>query len=341
MLGDVREWVTPAAAPPRLRLPRLLPRPVPPLALLVVAGLGVLLLALAAGLLAQRTAHTEAQATLSGRNRWLAGDTSRLPAVAAVSGIPQEGAIFVCQSRFPGGGGAFAEGPWLKPDGTFNLAAKPLVDGAIEWTGRFSITLDGATRTFAGNGLPSHVTGVFPIARTDDAYAFDRNPNSIRAIPISVAVPADPVPAAAPSCLPLGPIGVLRTGAVLFNALDAAGRDAVAHEIQDTCFGHPGPGGAYHYHSLTPCLADAGVSETPDSHSPLVGYAFDGFGIFGPRGEGGIALATSDLDECHGHTHEIEWDGRRVTRYHYHATWSYPYTLGCFHGVSSRAAPPG
>ena len=342
----MREWATPAALAPRLRLPRLLsrfsPRANPLPALIVVASLGLLLLAVAAGsvLFAQRAAHTAGQATLQRRVSWLAGSASRLPAVAAVSGLPQAGAIFVCQSRFPGGG-AFTAGPWLKSDGTFDLAAKPVVDGAIQWTGRFAITLDGATRTFAGNGLPLHVTGVFPIARTDDAYAFDRNPNSVRAIPISIAVPADPAPAAAPSCLPLGPIGVLRTGAVLFNALDAAGRDAVAHEIQDVCFGHPGPAGAYHYHSLSPCLADVGLSEAADAHSPLVGYAFDGFGIFGPHGEGGVALATSDLDECHGHTHEIEWDGRRVTRYHYHATWSYPYTLGCFRGADGRAAPPG
>ena len=122
----------------------------------------------------------------------------------------------------------------------------------------------------------------------------------------------------------MGPIGVLRTGAVLFNALDAAGRDAVAHEIQDACFGHPGPNGAYHNHSLTPCLADAGIAETDGVHSPLAGYALDGFGIYGPRGAGGAVMETSDLDECHGHTHEIEWDGRRLSLYHYHATWSYP-----------------
>ena len=48
----------------------------------------------------------------------------------------------------------------------------------------------------------------------------------------------------------------------------------------------------------------------PDGeHSGLQGYAYDGFGIFGVYGEDGELLSTADLDECHGHTHEIEWDG--------------------------------
>ena len=40
-----------------------------------------------------------------------------------------------------------------------------------------------------------------------------------------------------------------------------------------------------------------------------------------------------DLDECHGHTHEILWDGKRVVMYHYHATWDFPYTIGCLRGA--------
>jgi len=56
----------------------------------------------------------------------------------------------------------------------------------------------------------------------------------------------------------MGAIGVLLTGAVFFNGLDAEGRDAVAHEIQDACHGHthtvPWDGALtdiYHYHATT------------------------------------------------------------------------------------------
>ena len=88
--------------------------------------------------------------------------------------------------------------------------------------------------------------------------------------------------------------------------------------------------GAYHYHSLTPCIEDES-----EGHSDLVGYAMDGFGIYGPRGEDGETLTNADLDECHGHTHEIEWDGEALDMYHYHATWEYPYTLGCYVGTQA------
>jgi hypothetical protein len=124
-------------------------------------------------------------------------------------------------------------------------------------------------------------------------------------------------------------VGILLSGAVLFNALDAPGRDAVAHETQDSCQGHPQEAGVYHYHSLSSCVKD----ETgPDGHSKLLGYAVDGFGIFGHKDRGGRTLTSADLDECHGHTHVIDWDGKRVRMYHYHATWDFPYTVGCLRG---------
>ncbi|MBI5052160.1 MAG: hypothetical protein HZB52_02705, partial [Chloroflexi bacterium] len=41
-------------------------------------------------------------------------------------------------------------------------------------------------------------------------------------------------------------------------------------------------------------------------------------------------------DVCHGHTHEIEWDGKTVEMYHYHATAEFPYTVSCFRGSAVR-----
>ena len=64
-----------------------------------------------------------------------------------------------------------------------------------------------------------------------------------------------------------------------------------------------------------------------------MGYAFDGFGVYGHYGENGEILTNADLDACHGHTHMIEWDGQRVEMYHYHATYEYPYTIGCYRGT--------
>ncbi len=62
-----------------------------------------------------------------------------------------------------------------------------------------------------------------------------------------------------------------------------------------------------------------------------VGYALDGFGIFGMY-ESGAFVKEESLDVCHGHIHPIMWDESFVSMYHYHVTESSPYTLGCFRG---------
>ena len=90
-------------------------------------------------------------------------------------------------------------------------------------------------------------------------------------------------------------------------------------------------------------------------HSPLIGWAFDGFPVYGPHGPGGdliypcshpSANLSSCLDECGG-TAQYEIDG---FLYHYHMVGPLgdlessptdplpdsdmqPYTIGCFKGV--------
>ena len=252
---------------------------------------------------------------------------------------PAVGNVWTCNAPNPNAGGAQLAGPWIRGDGTFDLTAKAEVDGDVAWPHELRITLAEERRLITGNGLPSHPTGVYPGARTDDAYQYDRNPNSITPQALRLDIPATPSVAAQPACLPGGGIGVLLTGAAFFNALDAPGRDAVAHETMDACHGHPERTGQYHYHHLTPCIPD---DAPPGSHSPLVGYASDGFGLFGRHGESGLELTNADLDECHGHTHEVLWDAQPASIYHYHATWEFPYTLACFRGTpTGRPIGPG
>jgi hypothetical protein len=160
-----------------------------------------------------------------------------------------------------------------------------------------------------------------------------------------LTLPAEPELAASPSCVPMGMTGFALTGAAIYNAVDERGRDAPAYEIQDTCHGHPQHGAQYHYHDRSPCLQD--TRSQPNGHSDLVGYALDGFGIFDIYGEGGKKLTTADLDACHGHTHEVIWDEKPKTIFHYHMTDEYPYSMGCFRGTpvatrtSGRRGPPG
>lgn len=263
-------------------------------------------------------------------------DPTRLPlGDSHLSRGPQVGSLWSCQTTFTGGG-AFQNGPWIHSDGTYDVTTKAIVPGAIEWASEMTIEVDGGTRVISGNGLPNHTTGIYPIANNSEAARYDRNPNSISPQSVHIELPGLPQVAPAASCAG-GTVGILVSGGALFNSVDAEGRDAVAHEAQDACGGHPERTGQYHYHALSPCIPDDG-----DGHSVLVGYALDGFGIYGFRGEDGVAVSNADLDECHGHTHPVDWDGETVELYHYHATLEFPYTVGCYRGSSaaSRQLPP-
>ncbi len=65
------------------------------------------------------------------------------------------------------------------------------------------------------------------------------------------------------------------------------------------------------------------------------GYARDGFGVYGSV-ENGVTISNSNLDVCHGHTHEILQNGVATNVYHYHITNEYPYSIGCFMGTVSQ-----
>lgn len=233
-----------------------------------------------------------------------------------------------CTTRFRGGGAEHA-GAWIG-NSTWNSEAKIAVEGNVMWErATYAASVSGGNRIVKTDDLPvKDPTGVFPIARTDPAWQYDRNPNSITAHATTFTLPANPTAASNPSCVSLGAIGVMTNGVYLFNGLDAAGRDAVAHETQDSCNGHPDGQQDYHYHDVPVCIA-----KRVTSSSTLVGYALDGYGIYVERDANGNLPTNADLDQCHGRPSKVMWDGSLTTMYHYDATLEYPYTIGCYHGT--------
>ena len=95
----------------------------------------------------------------------------------------------------------------------------------------------------------------------------------------------------AATAIGLGHIGVFTNGVSIFNVSDAqsynnAGvwnRNAYYWEGPsfDNCLGHPQQQGEYHHHVSPKCLYDA-TDNT--KHSPIIGYAFDGFPVYGAYG---------------------------------------------------------
>jgi hypothetical protein len=246
-----------------------------------------------------------------------------------VSTTPRVGYVDSCTTQF-GGGGASVAGPWIDEAAkTWDDATKIAVSGRVSWPdASYSAKVVGSKRIVTFDDLPSHPTGVFPIASSDPAYAYDRNPNRIAAQTIRWSLPASPTAAARPSCTPLGPIGVLSDGVLLYDALDAGGRDAAAHEVLDACGGHPDMSNSYHHHDVPPCL----LARASKGRATLVGYALDGYGIYVVEDAAGTQPGNASLDACHGTTSVVPWNGRPTRIYHYVATLEYPYTVGCFHG---------
>jgi hypothetical protein len=246
-----------------------------------------------------------------------------------ISDTPQRGFVFACPLP-PPGPGAHRVGEWIQGD-TWIPGQKITVSGEVAWsTASISVEPGQDQRVIRANSLPVHPTGVFPIQTTDPAYQYDRNPNAIQEQEVMLELPTTPKIADVPSCLPLGMIGFALSGAAIYHAVDLQRRDAPAYEIQDACNGHPEMRGQYHYHNYSPCLND---NAAEGQHSALVAYALDGFGIHGLRGEAGVLLTNDDLDDCHGHAHEVSWNDEKVNIYHYHFTSEYPYSLGCFKGT--------
>jgi hypothetical protein len=125
----------------------------------------------------------------------------------------------------------------------------------------------------------------------------------------------------------MGPIGVAINGVPFYNPYNAEGQDAAKNEVFDECCGHPDQLGRYHYHIYSKCVHTS-FKDEEGKHSSLIGYAFDGYAIYGPNGDNGKPPA--DLDECNGH--EDKEHG-----YHYHVTSKFPYIIGGYRGVVDQS----
>ena len=186
------------------------------------------------------------------------------------------------------------------------------------WGSNVTITFENGSMRYRSNGLPNHSrqaqyalpnAGVrVPSAAT--AYA-GTDPSAAQSY--NFLIPLTPTKAAAPNSTSLGTIGVMISGAALFNPYEGDGttvalasnftvKNASGQDVAflDACNGHPTPMGMYHYHALPPCVtATVDVAGGP---SHLIGIAFDGFPIYGDRDITGKQLTAADLDQCNGVT---------------------------------------
>ncbi len=141
---------------------------------------------------------------------------------------------------------------------------------------------------------------------------------------------------------PLGAMGSWTNGVPVYNPLDARSynnqniwhQNAVLVEAAsfDSCLGHAAPGGRYHNHQNARCVFTA----NPGTHSPIFGWAFDGYPIYGPYafanadGTGGIARMRTSYHLRSITTRTTLPDGTVLTPSQYGPAVSPTYPLGYY-----------
>jgi hypothetical protein len=206
-----------------------------------------------------------------------------------------------------------------------------------------TVRFDAATMAVRAHNLPNHPTAQFPGTRRGEG-----NPHYIQEFDSTYYLPLEPRrnPNAramtahnANRALPMGPIGIAVNGVVFYNPFDAGMEDA--HDIMDRCCGHPSPDNRYHYHKYPVCVKTPFADEG-DGHSPLIGWAFDGFPIYGPYETKGVM--AKDCTENPLNEFNIHYDD--IRGWHYHVTpGKFPYVIGGYWGEPDprniRRAPGG
>lgn len=164
---------------------------------------------------------------------------------------------------------------------------------------RFTVKVDGDLRVIQANGIPDHMTGAFPNRG---------NPNGIQAQRYLFRVPAKPTLAARITPLRMQDFGIGVNGvpfdpgaAEWYQGNRASGwqYEALSGAVPlgiDANHAHVQPTGAYHYHGLpTDLLKRLGVEK--GKHSPIVGWAADGFPIYALYGYRDPQDPQSEIDE--------------------------------------------
>jgi len=185
------------------------------------------------------------------------------------------------------------------------------------------IAADGNAQ-FSGGTATNYLQGI-PLPPGGDAACRVRtaaNQLNVYKIPLSPAKLAsgsntvpNPLPNV-PGMPAAGAIGVAIDGVPIYPNYNNRGIFAWTSCEVDRCNAHSGKGEDYHYHGDpfgANCLySEADYGNSPaTAHPSVVGFAFDGFTIFGRYTQAGQEGQSTVLDTCGGHMHT-------TYEYHYH-----------------------
>ena len=160
------------------------------------------------------------------------------------------------------------------------------------------IEIKDGFRVITANNIPAHLVGKFPNPG---------NPNTISPQKFEIKLPLDPKPSDRITDARMA-VGIALNGVLMESGTGefwtgGKGREwnyealggALAFGL-DANYAHVQPNGKYHYHGKpTGLLADFEIS--PQAHSPLVGWAFDGFPIYALYGYSNPEDSSSKIIE--------------------------------------------
>lgn len=191
------------------------------------------------------------------------------------------------------------------------------------WGNNVAINMSDDGFEYVSNGYPNHTLNDEYIMPDDGTLCVPHPTADCSHIePLSTAVLANPIDVTitttpelvdhTTSCL-FGAMGVMISGVNVYNPYEGDGTtiamnanftmtddDGVEVPFMDDCNGHPSPhpADAYHYHGLPGCVTSQVDEEDGPSH--IIGFAFDGFPIYGDRDIDGAQIDPTTLDECNG-----------------------------------------
>jgi hypothetical protein len=202
----------------------------------------------------------------------------------------------------------------------------------------YTPTILGFNVTDGWNTAVSGGLQTFKFSENNGGATGGNNPNRIVVATETFRIPLNPVNNATATDTALGTVGVAVNGLPIYNPFEDANQTAATGRIFSGCCGHPQLTGVYHYHKYPTCLrflkGDVWQSEkekcdeldsliASGGHSPLIGFALDGWPVYGPvgwkdtnraskllkssytgandaYGNPSYVAASGDLDDCNG-----------------------------------------
>lgn len=229
------------------------------------------------------------------------------------------------------------------------------------WGSNVTVSFSKGAVRYRSDGLPNHARQAqyaLPNAgvAVPNASSATAGADPTKAQNYDFTITTSPKKAKKTTSTSLGTIGVMISGAALYNPYEGdgatvavqsnftvpgAGGTAVA--FLDSCNGHPTPNaGAYHYHALPACVTAQVDKAKGPSH--IIGLAFDGFPIYGDRDIKGRKVSLAKLDTCNGITSATPEYPKGIYHYVLPDTATSRSSIRCFAGTVSASlvqAMPG